>query len=394
MLHKFEWRKPDGRVWIEYSRQPYPDDYRLTGPVVERPESWTPPHLRWHAMRGEFVSISASRQDRPFLPPREYCPLCAPSAGDDGVIVPSEVPFGGQRYSWAIFENMFPGLSAGKAAGSERNSPGAARCAVTGRCEVVLYSPRHDSTLAYESLSHIEGLIAVWQDRCLALEKEEGLAYLFPFENKGTEIGVTLHHPHGQLYAFNHVPPFVANEHRIAASHHAHTGECLVCTLAGEEERSGERLVILTNTMVAFVPYAARYPYEVHITSRRHRPLIHQLDEVERRELAIVLKTVLLKYDRLFNFPMPYIMVHHQAAARDGQCPSYHWHIELYPPYRSAEKLKYLAGVESGTGLFINDTFPEEKAAELRAIEVSVGVFDDEGHESSEGDSYADTAIQ
>ncbi len=382
MLHKFEWRKPDGRLWIEYSRQPYPDDYRLTGPVVERPESWSPPHLRWHAMRGEFVSISASRQDRPFLPPREYCPLCNPIVRGDGVIVPSEVPLGGRCYSWAVFENMFPGLSAGNRGGGERDSSGVTDRTVTGRCEVVLYSPRHDSTLALESLSHIEGLIAVWQDRCRELEKDRELAYLFPFENKGTEIGVTLHHPHGQLYAFTHIPPFVATEHRIAAAHHAQTGECLVCAIAGEEERIGERLVEMTNTMVAFVPYAARYPYEVHITSRCHRPLIHQLNDVERRELAIVLKTVLLKYNRLFNFSMPYIMVHHQAAARDGECPSYHWHIELYPPYRTAEKLKYLAGVESGTGLFINDTFPEEKAAELRAIQVSVGAFDDEGRET------------
>jgi UDPglucose--hexose-1-phosphate uridylyltransferase len=363
MLHKFEWRKPDGRVWIQYSRTPFAPDFVPADSGLVRPQTWTPPHLRWNAMRGEFVSISASRQDRPFLPPREYCPLCPAKTATDGTTFATEVPPSKELYSWAVFENMFPGLS--QAEGQH-----------TGRCEVVLYSPRHDSTLANEPLSQIEGLVAVWQDRCREIAKDPKIEFVFLFENKGTEIGVTLHHPHGQIYSFNHVPPFVASEHRAATAHHEKTGECLICSLANEEIQFKERIVFESDTIIAFVPYAARYPYEVHITTRKHRPLIHQLDEQERRELAIALKTVLLKYDKLFSFPMPYIMAHHQARANDAQCQSYHWHIELYPPYRTAQKLKYLAGVESGTGFFINDTFPEEKAAELRKIEVEIGGFE------------------
>lgn len=363
MLHKFEWRKPDGRLWIQYSREPFASDFKPADHGLSRPDTWTPPHLRWNAMRGEFVSISASRQDRPFLPPREYCPLCPSQKGSDGTVFATEVPSSDRLYSWAVFENMFPGLS--QAEGKH-----------TGRCEVVLYSPRHDSTLAQEPLSQIEGLVSVWQDRCAEIAKDPNIDFIFLFENKGTEIGVTLHHPHGQIYAFNHVPPFVLSEHKMSADHHSKTGECLICSITKDELKAADRIVFETHNIVAFVPFAARYPYEVHITTRQHRPLIQQLTDDERRDLAIALKTILLKYDKLFDFPMPYIMAHHQARARDTNCADYHWHIELYPPYRTAKKLKYLAGVESGTGFFINDTFPEEKAAELRRIEVDIGTFD------------------
>lgn len=362
MLNKFEWRKPDGRVWIQYSRETFPRDFAPSEDGLMRPASWTPPHLRWNAMRGEFVSISASRQDRPFLPPKEYCPLCPSTAAADGTRLASEVPSTGRPYDWAVFENMFPGLSQ-------------ADLQHTGRCEVVLYSPRHESTLAQESLDQIEGLIAVWQDRCTEIAKDPQIQFIFPFENKGTEIGVTLHHPHGQIYAFNHVPPFIASEYAMAEKHFAEHGECLVCRIARDEISNAQRVVFETGSVVAFIPFAARYPYEVHITTKEHRPLIQQLTPEERRELALTLKTVLMKYDKLFGFPMPYIMAHHQARARHTDCPDYHWHIELYPPYRTAQKLKYLAGVESGTGFFINDTFPEEKAAELRKISIDEGSF-------------------
>jgi UDPglucose--hexose-1-phosphate uridylyltransferase len=363
MLHKLEWQKPDGRTWIQYSREPFDIGLLPESAGLVRPVTWTPPHLRWNRMRSEFVSISASRQDRPFLPPKEYCPLCPSSSHSGGSSLDTEVPRGVSQYNWAVFENMFPGLS------SSGEIP-------TGRCEVVLYSPRHDSTLANEPLSQIEGLVYVWQDRCRSIAQQSGIEYIFPFENKGVEIGVTLHHPHGQIYAFNHLPPFIDVEHRAARDHFGQTGSCLICSIAKEEAQEKSRIVFESEDIVAWIPFAARYPYEVHITTRTHRPLIQQLTAQECRQLALALKTVLMKYDKLFGFPMPYIMAHHQAGARDEGCPFYHWHIELYPPYRTAQKLKYLAGVESGTGFFINDTFPEEKAAELRKIEVDAGHFE------------------
>jgi UDPglucose--hexose-1-phosphate uridylyltransferase len=354
-IEKFEIRKPDGRVWIQYSRMPFPEDFAVKDPGLLRPESWQPPHVRYNKMRDEWTAISASRQERPFLPPKEYCPLCPQGhLGGDTSTFQTEVPTTDRIYEWAVFENMFPGLE------HER--------ARIGKCEVVLYSPRHESTLGDESIEQIEGLVEVWQDRSRSIGALPNIEYVFIFENKGPEVGVTLHHPHGQIYAFHHVPPFIEREHAAARDFYKKNQRCLICNIVETELEDHRRIVLESESLVAFVPYAARYPYEIHITTKRHVPLIEQMASPERLELATMLKRLTYKYDHLFEFRMPYICVQHQAGAKENSCPHYHWHMEFYPPYRNATKLKYLAGVESGTGLFINDTIPEEKAAELKAI--------------------------
>jgi UDPglucose--hexose-1-phosphate uridylyltransferase len=340
--------KKDGRQFLQYSTQPFSADYSFSGDGLLRPLDWNPPTLRHHATRDEWVAISTSRNTRPFLPPKEYCPLCP--ANDPQF--PSEIPMGGRTYQWAVFENMFPALAL-----QEKG---------TGHCEVVLYSPDHNSTLSGLPLSQIEGLFYVWQHRSQSLGKNH--AQVFLFENKGAEVGVTLHHPHGQIYAFQSVPPFLKKEQETAQAHWAQHGTCLICAETEKELSEKERIVFETENLVAFVPYAARYPYEVHITTKQHRTLIEHLTPSECTEAAQVLLKVLEGYDGLFGFPMPYILAHHQVSHKTPNDPSYHWHIELYPPYRSKDKLKYLAGVESGTGFFVNDTSPEEKAAEMRKI--------------------------
>jgi len=350
-IFKFEARKHDGRRFIQYGRTPFPADFSFSSEGLARPADWRAPSLRYHAMRDEWVAISTSRNTRPFLPPKEYCPLCP----QRDPAFPTEIPVSDRVYELAAFENMFPALAPGE------QGP--------GRCEVVLYSPHHEGTLGGESLEQIEALLHVWQDRSRSLAAE-GHTQVFIFENKGAEVGVTLHHPHGQIYAFNHVPPFVAREHDAARAHYVRTGECHICSLAHAEISDGSRVVIETPTVVAHVPFAARYPYEVHVTTRAHRPLFEHLEPQELTDLALVLKRLIFKYDGLFGFPMPYIMAHHQSASTEPNDPTYHWHLEFYPPYRSRDKLKYLAGVESGTGFFVNDTLPEDKAAELRAIAV------------------------
>jgi UDPglucose--hexose-1-phosphate uridylyltransferase len=352
-LFKSQYQKPDGRNWIQYDTEPFSLNTPLT-PGTTRPSDWNPPTLRFNRHRNEWVTYAPSRNTRPFLPPAEFCPLCPSKTSD----YPSEQPFfsatKNQDYRWAVFENIFPGLS--------QQGDG------TGQCEVIVYSPEHNQTLATCDLTQIEGLVHVWQDRSKEVGALPGIAFVYLFENKGTEIGVTLHHPHGQLYALNHIPPIIQKEHSVAHSFFEKTGTCIVCDEVQSELKDTRRIIARTESIVAFVPEAARYPYEVHITTVEHRPLIEQLLEHEAKELALVLKQVLLKYDALFGFPMPYVMAHHQAPAKDPHCPYTHWHIELYPPYRTATKLKYLAGVESGTGFFINDTIPEEKAAELQAL--------------------------
>ncbi|MCA2958740.1 MAG: galactose-1-phosphate uridylyltransferase [Silvanigrellales bacterium] len=351
-LFKFESRKADGRAFIQYSKDSFPVDFGFLSEGLTRPADWEPPALRYNAMRDEYVAISTSRNSRPFLPPKEYCPLCP--ARDSAF--PTEIPETGRLYEWAVFENMYPAL--------------APRPDGIGKCEVVLYSPHHDSTLAMEPLEHILGLMHVWRDRSKSLGALPFIRQVFIFENKGAEVGVTLHHPHGQIYAFREPPPFLAREHAAARAHFQTNGRCLVCDLAQNELETSSRVVLETPSLVAFVPYAARYPYEVHVTTKAHRPLFEALEDNELSELALLLKRLLFKYDALFGISLPYIMAHHQAESTEPGDRTYHWHLEFYPPHRTRDKLKFLAGVESGTGFFVNDTSPEGKAAELRAIAV------------------------
>jgi UDPglucose--hexose-1-phosphate uridylyltransferase len=232
-----------------------------------------------------------------------------------------------------------------------------------------LYSSDHQATLTGSTISHIAGLIRVWQDRSKTVGAKPGIEQVFIFENKGKEVGVTLHHPHGQLYAFQHIPPFINQELKVAKEFFDQNHACLLCDSIREEISGGKRIVFENNSMVAWIPEAARYPYEVHISSKEHRALIEDLNDSEVKDLAEALKALLIKYDKLLNIPFPYLMVHHQAPHSLPGCLHYHWHIEFYPPFRMKDKLKYLAGVESGTGLFINDTIPEEKALELRNLD-------------------------
>ena len=352
-VYRYAFTKPDGRKFFQFSRQPFPVGYEHSSPGLLRPADWSSPTLRYNSERDEYVAISTSRNNRPFLPPKEYCPLC-PSTDP---AFATEVPDSPRVYEWAVFENMFPALALGGAG--------------TGRCEVILYSPDHSTPLANQPLEQIEGLGLVWQDRSRDLGSE--MKQVFLFENKGAEIGVTLHHPHGQAYAFHQVPPFLKKEQEAAEAHFGKTGKCLICDQRDKEIHEKHRVVYENDHFVAFVPFAARYPYEVHITTREHRPLIEDLKRQEIKGLATALKSVLMAYDKLFGFPMPYILAHHQASHKSPLDPTYHWHMELYPPYRSKDKLKYLAGVESGTGFFVNDTNPEEKAAEIRSLVNSLG---------------------
>ena len=358
-LTKHVFTKSDGRQYPQYqeaatNKAMQPVQMHDEGLV--RPASWRHPELRYNAMRGEWVAVSASRNDRPFLPPDQYCPLCPVDQylfDANGVECKTDVPRMSQRYDWAVFENMFPGLS---------------RDHKTGHCEVILYSPDHHQTLAGCSVRHIEGLINVWQDRSRNVGAMEHVKQVFIFENKGTEVGVTLHHPHGQLYAFNHIPPFLEREQSAARAHHEKTGRCLICDLTLTEIQAKARIVDQTEDIIAYVPLAARYPYEVHVTTLAHRPLIESLGSNEVRQLASVLKRILGAYNRILDLEFPYMMVHHQAPHATPDTPHYHWHLEFYPPYRAKGKLKYLAGVESGAGMFINDTVAESKAQELREL--------------------------
>ena len=311
---------------------------------------------------GEWTIFATARQDRTFLPPTDLCPLC-PTTDPER---PTEIPR--SRFDIAVFENRWPALSARPpepdvtADGVYDVSP------AVGAAEVVVFTSEHDATLADLPVERLTQLVDVWAHRYTELAGRDEIAYVFAFENKGEAIGVTLHHPHGQVYGYPDLPPRVATEMRAARAHLDRVGSCIWCEVVTAEE-AGPRLLLRGGAFTAYVPFAARYPYEVHISARRHVGSLSDLDGGERRDLAEVLKSVLQAYDRLYGFSLPYVLSVHQRPTDGGDWDALsHLHVELTPLHRSATKLKYLAGSETGAGAFVADVRPEDAAQRLAAV--------------------------
>jgi UDPglucose--hexose-1-phosphate uridylyltransferase len=348
--------RPDGRyLWYYAWEQPLPAVLDVRNAPALEAEGLA---LRWHPLLEEWVVVAPKRQERTFLPAAEYCPLCP----TQDLARPTEVP--SRDYEIAVFENRFPSFARGAA--KPTAGKGYTTAAAKGAAEVVLYSAQHDATLGALPEARIEQLVEVWTDRYRELAERREVQYVFIFENRGEEIGVTLTHPHGQIYGFPFIPPRVARELAAAARYRRAQGSCLQCDLVAAEAKARQRVVAGNDGFLAFVPPFARYPYEVHIVSRRHRPSIAELTAAERGDLARVLKTVLQKYDNLWSRPLPFVMVMQQRPADGRRYPGCHFRIEFTPPYRDRERLKYLAGCETGAGTFINDARPERIAEELR----------------------------
>lgn len=318
--------------------------------------------LRWNPQLGEWVITATERQERTFLPPRDFCPLCPTRPGG----TPTEIPRA--TFEIVVFENRFPALHRNPPEPAVEGTTLTPARPATGVCEVVVYTAEHDASLASASLDQIERLVAVWAHRTLELGAREEVAYVYPFENRGEAVGVTLHHPHGQIYAYPYLPPMVERELVNGRAHHDRTDSCLWCDLAAQERGDRRRLVLATERWQAVVPFFARWPYEVHLTPTRHLGWLHELDRAEVGELAFVFRSLLRAYDALFDMPLPYVMAIHQRPTDGGPHDSYHLHLEFYPPNRRADRLKYLAGSEVGAGAFINDTLPEETAERLRDV--------------------------
>lgn len=272
-------------------------------------------------------------------------------------------------FSIAVFDNRFSSL--------QRNAPKPEPVpnldlpvdSAVGNCEVIVYSSDHRASMATLPQERRELLVRVWGDRIAKLMNDiPAVQFVMPFENRGEEAGVTLHHPHGQIYAFPFVPPVPQKELEASRAHHASTGRCLFCDTVQGELADGRRIVLEGERFVAFVPFFARYPYEVYLAPKQHQATMVDWTAGDAEDLAAVLSGLLRKYDALFSKPFPYIMVCHQAPTDGAQHPESHLHFEFYPPLRTANKLKYLAGCEAGAGNFIMDKLPEESAAELRRV--------------------------
>jgi UDPglucose--hexose-1-phosphate uridylyltransferase len=266
-----------------------------------------------------------------------------------------------------VFENRFPSLRPHPPPPAVLGSDLYAVAPALGVCEVVVYTPEHETSLASLPVPAIEELIWVWRDRYAELSAREEVRYVYLFENRGYAVGVTLHHPHGQVYAFPFVPSRIERELESIALHREATGRCLVCDVVAAERAARERLVACGRHFAAAVPFYARWPYEVHVWANRHAASLAALDPAEVQDLAAVLKQVLTAYDALWGFPMPYLMGVKQLPTDGRGAEADHLRIDFCPPFRAPDRLKFTASVETGAGPFINDTQAEAKAAELRA---------------------------
>lgn len=318
---------------------------------------------RWNPLLGEWVITATHRQDRTFLPPAEFCPLCPTRPGG----APTEI--GRADFEIAVFDNRFPSLRPDPEPPSVEGTQLTPVEPSFGACEVVVYTPDHSGTFGELSVRHVRRLITVWAHRTLVLGARDEAAYVYAFENRGEEIGVTLHHPHGQIYAYPTIPSVLERELGNATEYQEHTDSCLWCDLNRQELDDARRVIARGGGWLASVPFFARWPYEVHVVSERHVGWLHQLDREQVDGLARMLLTVVRKYDALFDRTLPYVMAIHQRPTDGGRHDAFHLHVEFYPPNRTATKLKYLAGSEAGAGAFINDTLPEETAGTLRNLE-------------------------
>jgi UDPglucose--hexose-1-phosphate uridylyltransferase len=372
--------------------------------------------LRYDPLLGEWVIVASHRQDRTYLPPADHCPF-DPSAPGRLTEIPAP------RYEVAVFENRFPALvasggdarsaalaaevpgpgggagdaapaaeatgpggGAGDAAlAGEATGPGGRASAAAGglggegagpvgllaarpgngRCEVVCFSQDHSASFADLTPGQVAVVLAAWTDRSAALAVLPGVEQVYCFENRGQEIGVTLTHPHGQIYAYPFVTPRTSRMLTMASRYRRQAGGNLFDDVVAAELSDRSRIVIEAEHWVAFVPHAAHWPYEAHLYPRRRVPDLPGLGAAEREEFCGVYLDLLRRFDRLFGIPAPYISAWHQAPVRAGR-EEFALHLELFTIRRGPDKLKFLAGSESGMGAFTSDIAPEAAAAALR----------------------------
>ncbi|MFF3845611.1 galactose-1-phosphate uridylyltransferase [Streptomyces sp. NPDC002328] len=350
-MKKTSTRLADGRELIYYDLR----DDTVRDAVDRRPleRTVTTSEVRRDPLLGDGVAIASHRQGRTYHPPADECPLC-PSQGERL----SEIP--DASYDVVVFENRFPSLAGD-----------------SGRCEVVCFTSDHDSSFADLTEEQTRLVLDAWTDRTSELSHLPSVEQVFCFENRGAEIGVTLGHPHGQIYAYPFTTPRTSLMLRQVAAHKDATGGENLFDAVLERELAEERVVLESEHWVAFVPWAAHWPYEVHLYPRRRVPDLLGLDEAARTEFPKVYLELLRRFDRIFGEgepPTPYIAAWHQAPF--GQLEEFDGvnrddfalHLELFTIRRTSGKLKFLAGSESGMSVFINDVPPERAAERLREV--------------------------
>lgn len=338
----------------------------------------TPEHLgvweeRWHPLREEWVIVAAHRQNRPWSGESvERSEAGLPRYVEECYLCPGNLRIGGARNpdydSIFVFDNDHPCVGA---SAHEPDPPASSvyqNRRADGIARVVCYSPRHDLTLAELETSQVAALLAEWQRQYRTLAALPNVNNVLVFENKGEAVGVSNPHPHCQIYATNFVFKTIETEAKASANYFDKHCRILFQDIIEAEIHDGRRIIAENENAIAFLPYFARYAYEVFVAPKRTVPSLADLNETELSDIASALKETLIRFDNLWEMPFPYVMPLHQAPADGGDYSKFHFHIEFHPPLRKPNLLKYLAGPEIGGGNFLSDTSPEEKAAELKAL--------------------------
>jgi UDPglucose--hexose-1-phosphate uridylyltransferase len=356
----------DGRTLLYFDDPGTPR--RIAVPDArELPPRPEPGELRFDVLSGDWVAVAAHRQSRTHLPPADACPLCPTSPS-----FASEIP--DPDYDVVVFENRFPSLGPALAELPSELPWGSSTPAV-GRCEVVSFTSEHTGSFGSLSYTRARTVVEAWAHRTAELSALPGIRQVFPFENRGAEIGVTLHHPHGQIYAYPYLTPRGAQLAAAAQRHLEATDgtETLLGSVLDRERASGERMVLGGKHFSAFVPFAARWPIEIHLVPHRQVADFAGLSGEEKDELADLYLRLLGGLDALYDTPTPYIAAWHQAPIDPALRPASRFHLQLTSPRRAADKLKYLAGSEAAMGAFINDTQAEDVAVRLREAVAASG---------------------
>ncbi|MGH3622625.1 MAG: galactose-1-phosphate uridylyltransferase [Sciscionella sp.] len=333
---------------------------RTAADTRDLPPSHPLGEIRRDPLTGEWVAIAAHRQTRTYKPPADSCPLCPSAPGR-----PTEIPE--YDYDVVVFENRFPSFAEGvpDTPATVNGSPLLPMAPARGRCEVVCFTADHNRSFWQLSPSRVRTVLEAWTDRTETVNRLPGVEQVFVFENRGEEVGVTLHHPHGQVYGYPFVTPKTSRMLEVAARHLHEHGRPVMGDVLDAEQRSGKRIVATSEHWIAFVPAAARWPVEVRVAPLRQVPDLPALTAAERDDFPALYLGLLGKLDALYDRPLPYIAGWHQAPVNTGRELSW-LHLELFSVLRAPDKLKYLAGSESGMAVWINDVTPELIAERIR----------------------------
>ena len=314
--------------------------------------------LRFNPFLGTWTMSASNRQKRPHLP-GDWCPFCP----GEGKKVPAQ-------FDVLKYDNDFPVLTQNPDAPDPVATDLYKTAENYGKCEVILYTSNHNQAIWELTTEHLVKLTNLWSDRFTELAKDPKIRYIYEFENRGREVGATIDHPHGQLYAFSFVPQKIELELINCQKHFMRTARCLVCDVNAEEAAFKKRVVIENEDFIAYIPFFTDYPYGVYIASKRHFGAFPEMRDSEKPRFAEILKGVAGAFDQLFNKPFPYMMCIHQTPVNSPDYGDagdyYHFHIEFYPPMRAADRLKFYAGSEMGAGAAANPLCVEETAENLR----------------------------